>query len=964
MKMTMYQTLIAATAASIVVLNPAHGAETTDEPWTVVGSHLMDVAVLKDGQEVFKLDNHFSYLGQWRSGGYLPWDGILPKVEDGMRVYENDNVRFYQNWYDHGNKPLPGALDLRQEVAQTGPQTFVIRYIMTPELDMTPGRPDNRVTRSLAVGSKLLPSPFFRGGSAVYRTADGKTELRSLPPAQGGFLDAEAVTLKTDQGATVELAFDPPLYIHTDNGELRLFSGRGELLEGGRTYTQTITLTLPGQACFEPAGRMVDTSDWFVWDVDEANDLERPSALSASDWQDKPAGRYGRIKMQGDEFVYEKTGEPVKLWGVNPLKADGTVDKKYLADSAAMMEKMGMNLARFHAFAKPHREKMWAHMLKILDPEDGLKFHEGHLDLLDYGFARMKEHGIYSFFSYIYGWYPTPADKERLINWEEAQTLLNHPGGSFYHKHALMPDVQELMIQAHVNLLNHINPYTGLRYADDPALAALELQNEENIFLQMRNHDQHLDQAPTYKKRFYRRFADWLKKRYDGRDALAEAWGDQLTAEENLQDANISPFPGWYEGAPTKRVADQMLFLFHVQDDFYKRWEQAVRDAGYEGELIGSCWQAADWVGHLYNVLSDREIGMIDRHNYNTIDLQQPGVGLMSAGLQSVLDRPFSFSEWAGGGGLGKGLDVSQIAVYGMGLQGWDASMQFAWNEPGFLDSRSRGSNNNCNDFTKLSQYPALSRMVRRGDVEEGDVIANRRISLPALKETGDVGVTEVFSLLGAANNKSFNGAVPSVALAAGRVVLEFVDGPVEQPVIDESEPYVNTKKKEVRSETGQLRWDYSDDGYYTVDTPGTKALIGHAPGRRIELDGVALTTENPFVCLYVSAVDPEETIADARSVLITAVARGVDKDWVFDAFADQPMKTAAWDKPKGPVLVEPVRATIELDRRNVRRVVALDHGGHLPEDAMEIPWKKTKDGARFTLDGAKSKTVYYLVEF
>jgi hypothetical protein len=33
-----------------------------------------------------------------------------------------------------------------------------------------------------------------------------------------------------------------------------------------------------------------------------------------------------------------------------------------------------------------------------------------------------------------------------------------------------------------VNMLNHKNGFSGLRYADDPSLAYIELQNEDNIF--------------------------------------------------------------------------------------------------------------------------------------------------------------------------------------------------------------------------------------------------------------------------------------------------------------------------------------------------------------------------------------------------------------------------------------------------------------------------------------------------
>ena len=937
----------------------ACAAEPPVPGWSVVGSDRMDIAFLQNGALRFMLKNRI--IGPGWKGGLRPKN--LAAVSDGnRRVYEEKGLAFYARWFD--KTPLEGSFDVGYRLEQTGPRAFSVIYRVTPELAVkfgSPGKPDEK---SITIGPVLEKAPFFENGSCVLTMADGKTQQRPLPVPQGGYGDVAAVALKSETGETVRMTFEPPLYIHCDAGELRCFSGNNTVKQAGKTFEQRIGIELPAAAAFEPANRMVDLSDWFELDVDQANSLEGESFTDMRDWQTEPAGQRGWLRMEGDHFVWEKTGERTQLWGLNPLKPDGSVDREYLAQSAEQMARLGMNLCRFHAFAKPNRPKMWAHMLKIQDVEDGMQFDKTHMPLFDYGYAKMREHGIYHGWSVVYGWYPTPADKERLIAYDEAITQLRH-GGSFYHLHGVMPDVQDLIIQFHVKLLNHVNPHTGLRYADDPALAFVELQNEDNIFLQMRNHEQHLKKMPTYRKLFYQRFADWLKQRYQTRDALAKAWGTELGADESLDKANIAVFPAWYQGRPTKRVADQMHFLYTTQRDYYQRFEKAVRETGYGGCLIGSCWQAADWVGHLYNTLSDRDIGFIDRHNYNRIDLRTPGVGLMSAGFQSVIDRPFSFSEWSGGSRLGQRLDVPQVAIYGMGLQGWDASMQFAWSEPGIIPFKSAGVNNSCNDFAVLSQYPALSRLVRRGDVDEGALVANRRVSLAALRETGDVGFTEAFSLLGGANNKSFFGAVPSAALAAGRVTMEFVDGAVEQAVIDNSAQYVDEAARVVRSSTGQLTWDYKGDGFNLVNTPGTKAVIGYARDQRHDLGDAAISVHNPFATVYLSACGKEESVAGAKHLLITAVARSIDKDTVFDEFSTRPIsRNMPWEERyEWPLLIEPVSATIELRRTAPCRVYALDHGGRQCTPHVELGVEKIDEGCRFTLDGKKHGTMYYLVE-
>src|SRR2546423_15397728 len=45
------------------------------------------------------------------------------------------------------------------------------------------------------------------------------------------------------------------------------------------------------------------------------------------------------------------------------------------------------------------------------------------------------------------------------------------------------PELQALHAQQMVNLLKHRNPYTGMTYAEDPAVAFVEIVNEQSILL-------------------------------------------------------------------------------------------------------------------------------------------------------------------------------------------------------------------------------------------------------------------------------------------------------------------------------------------------------------------------------------------------------------------------------------------------------------------------------------------------
>ena len=61
-------------------------------------------------------------------------------------------------------------------------------------------------------------------------------------------------------------------------------------------------------------------------------------------------------------------------------------------------------------------------------------------------------------------------------------------------------------------------------------------------------------------------------------------------------------------------------------------------------------------------------------------------------------------------------------------------------------------------------------------------------------------------------------------------------------------------------------------------------------------------------------------------------------------------------EKGRGPVVMEPVRATVRLTTPRVSRVILLDHDGRRTGSTLPVT-----DGA-FTLDGTRDRTPYYLV--
>ena len=160
-----------------------------------------------------------------------------------------------------------------------------------------------------------------------------------------------------------------------------------------------------------------------------------------------------------------------------------------------------------------------------------------------------------------------------------------------------------------------------------------------------------------------------------------------------------------------------------------------------------------------------------------------------------------------------------------------------------------------------------------------------------------------------------------------------------------------------IESVTKQLVWTRGTgprDGFFTMNTPATKAVVGFASGKVCKLGPVEIVHHNPFAAVYLTCIDRDATdIAKANRLLVVAVARCRNTGMKLAGDAGMLL-----DKGTGPMLVEPVSTEIKLDRPGVPTVYVLDHDGRRTEKTIPL-----KDG-RIVLDGAESKTIYYEIEY
>lgn len=688
--------------------------------------------------------------------------------------------------------------------------------------------------------------------------------------------------------------------------------------------------------------------------------------LDMGDWLDKPAGKHGFLQMKGKDFQFED-GTPVKFWGVNICSNSPFSPEEKVNEWVKLMTKYGINGVRFHKFTWEATDGV--HSTKITD-EKWRRF--------DYFNHTLREAGIYYSWSHIYGHRLRPADSSRVLAYEEIRDTKfpwSHLNGTTASLVNFAEDLQELNIELTVNMLNHVNPHTGLRYADDPALTFIELQNEDNIFWGAI--EQTLKQTPTYRKLLCEKFSKWLRKKYGSAEELHKAWNNQgLDAGESLDDLTIYPKPnhGYFSSeyeqalkedrAVPPHVADRAAFLFEEQNNFYVKFVEAIRKTGYKGVIVGSCWQAGSGITHFYNLYADYNAGAIDRHNYfgggtghslkpgkvnNESMLSRPGSGLLSTGLQMVADRPFQISEWMS---LIPNEWVAEsaplIAIYGMGLQGWDASYAFAMDYTHFTPTIQSGHGvYNVTSPLQLALYPALAAMVYREDVKEGQPFANRNVNIADLKK-GQLKFIEKTSQQ--YDVKSFESAVPIEALAVGPVSVSF--NKPELQMKGDIAPFVDKEKTIVVSNTGQLKWHYGEKNYVVVNSAGTQGVIGFAKGETFELDDVTITPDTDFSVILFTSLDRQKGIQSSKQVLVTTISRARNTGMEYNAEMTELLETG-----DAPILLEPVTLKVQLKGNAKASIHILDHTGNKTGKVVQ-----SRKGV-FTLDGEQTKAIYYLIE-
>ncbi len=769
--------------------------------------------------------------------------------------------------------------------------------------------------------------------------ADQKPDLRFLAWVKAGEVKLEAGkhTLR--------------LKMHSDNSH-----------HGGVdcfTFTR-IPFTPSGATRPSAVAEKAGPADWFQVIPDD-DGFSKDSVIDMSRLRDAPAGKRGFLKRDGSDLRFEKDVKPIKLWGVGANPGHGKLTLKEQAQRVRYFAKHGVNMVRVHP------------VLDELGPLAGGKLDPRRLDAFDAYFAELKKQGIYSTWSMFYPFLVGPEDGYDAELFEELEVKDSKRGlRGTYGLVNFERKLQDLELAYWKAVLLHKNPYTGLRYVDEPALAVVELQNEDCAFFHFPlNVLKEGKQFPLHSKRLRERWCAWVKARYRTDAAVKAAWGG-LRGHESLDGRELDLMAAFHLGGKgplyefqgqVRRAGDFIRFLAEIQREYYARREKELRAMGFKGVTVTTAWRSGGAAADPANLWCDAAADMIDRHNYfgggegghgikegkveNASHLKQPGSGLLATGLYQVESRPFCMTEWTQLPPNEWKLEAAPlIAFYGMGLQGWDASCHFAQSGVRLGDGWPRESSYASDTPHYLGQFPALAFALRHGHIAEAPIVAARRLQLDDLFGGTDP-LAQDFTAGGHdVRTLASELGTPVEALAIGRVTVSFDGGKTEKKDLS---PYWDAEKKVVKSATGELTWDYGDE-VVLLTAPKTQAILGRAGGRTFDLPGVKADVKTAFVSLIFTPLD-DQPLAKSKQVLITAMAR--DRQ-TGTRYSDDGTKLVAKGGP--PLLMEPVQATLRLAGDAPKEVRALDIYGVPAEKKVPV-----KPGGAFAINGT-FKTYYYEV--
>ena len=642
------------------------------------------------------------------------------------------------------------------------------------------------------------------------------------------------------------------------------------------------------------------------------------SPVDVSFLLDAPAGKRGFVKVEGGHLV-AGDGRRIRFWGVNVTdwsKGSRQVPTKEDAPLwAATLARYGVNSVRFQ-------------FLDLEVPRGLIKSGQGNtqtldaeqLDREDFFIAELEKRGIYIDFNLLVGRPFSEGDGVR-----DARMLREGAKGTSFFDGRLI----ELQKQYAQQLLAHENPYTKRKYTDDPAVAIVEINNENGINVGFRA------PSPFYEAELVEIYNRWLR---------AHRTPEQVSSLRTLAgvaaDAPV-PLIGRRAQTPAERFDLEAEFFNDLQKAYFADMEKYIKQTlGSKSLVIATADHSHSGSGYPILLASD-SMDVVDGHTYwqhpeyyvKKLPMVNDPYNSMVVELSrsAIAGKPYTVSEvnepfpndYAGEG-------IPILAAYGS-LQDWDGIFWYTF-EPKIDPSWKPYVGDPFDlslDPVKMPELAEGALMFLRGDVSKARSTSERSYSQQQVFDS---------MLLPASERPYFTDGFPLSLPLEKEVRISSLNGSPTGAFRETAAP------NPIVSDTHELAWytTAQKTGLVTVDSARTQALIGFVKAESKSVSNLAAQIDNRFCTLLLSSMDKQPISLSSKLLLIAGgPVENSGQTW-NSAGTD----VTVWGAP--PTLIEPVRGTIILRKLKGAHAVTLQAldgagqplGGPVPATASGDDWK------------------------
>jgi hypothetical protein len=687
------------------------------------------------------------------------------------------------------------------------------------------------------------------------------------------------------------------------------------------------------------------------------DDFSSDALLDLRGLNENAAGDHGFVirSSDGNDFACSD-GTPIRFWAVN----DSAFDKD-LARQARFLAKRGVNMVRFHCNITPTND-------------DLMSIDQGDRDNLWKRIAAMKKEGIYVTYS------PYWAGPARV---KPSMGILDTGGGGNWGLLFFDPKFQAAYRSWLKQVLTEKNPYTGIPLSQDPALAIIEIQNEDSLLFWT---SQGIKGAA--KKELRRQFAQFLTEKYGSLEKAKVKWNNATPSADqdspdNFAEGEAALYIAWQltqHGGPEGqqlRCADQMQFLTETMRKFNKMVGDYLKnELGCKQLVNAGNWRTADNVTMLDAErwsYTANDVMAVNRYYDATHEGANSGWAICNGDKfldSSVLLRPREFplalkqvagfpmivteSSWVpplSYQSEGPFLVAAYQSLTGIDGYYWFATGEEDWRQPGsangFMPSEGKWV---CATPMLMGQWPAAAMIYRRGYVAQGKPVVTEQRSLedlwrrrtPIIAE--DPGFDPNRDGANRAPESNIKNGVNPLAYLVGPIEVKYGADPGKSDVADLAS-FINEETKTVKSSTGQLTWDYGK-GVCVLDSPKAQGVSGFLHQQGVfPLRDVEIQSKNDYATVLVVSMD-DKPLKDSAKILVQVGTTERPAGWTT-----KPTQVAG--KP-GEVVVNfghapwmIVRSDIKVSVKNasISRAHVLDPNGM---SVGELPLQDVANGKTF----------------